>query len=253
MRFDNTVKFILEGVKSSVTSISMALIMSLSANAKSQYFNKPNEGNISSKMYSQLDNKAIDKKIILDLIKVSPKELQKYSKDSIPLLVGTALRCGIIDSNQIAYILATVEHEAKFGLWMHELSSGKKYEGRKDLNNVNIGDGIKYKGRGYVQLTGRVNYSNWDKTFSKFDLNIENDPEKVVDPVVAAEITVRGMRDGTFRGKKLSDYINKSKVNFYAARNIINGDVKKNGKLIEGYAKKYANILNNYKNYFENF
>ena len=57
---------------------------------------------------------------------------------------------------------------------MKELASGDDYEGRIDIGNTQPGDGRKYKGAGFIQLTGRANYSD----FSKY----MNDP-KVMDGV----------------------------------------------------------------------
>jgi putative chitinase len=74
--------------------------------------------------------------------------LQKYQIDSL-------LR--------VHHFLAQVLHESGCFQYFEELASGKIYEGRKDLGNVNPGDGVTYKGRGLIQVTGRANYAQISK------------------------------------------------------------------------------------------
>lgn len=64
----------------------------------------------------------------------------------------------IATPKQQAMFLAQVCHESGSLRYTLELASGSAYEGRIDLGNVMPGDGVKYKGRGLIQLTGRTNY-----------------------------------------------------------------------------------------------
>lgn len=68
----------------------------------------------------------------------------------------------------------------------------KMYEGRKDLGNTEPGDGAKYKGRGYIQITGRYNYGKYGKLIG---IDLVSDPEKAKDPEIAAKIACLYIRD----------------------------------------------------------
>jgi putative chitinase len=75
-----------------------------------------------------------------------------------PLLSDAMARFGIDTEEEIVEFIAQISHESGEGQWLKELASGVAYEGRKDLGNTEAGDGVRYKGRGLIQCTGRVNY-----------------------------------------------------------------------------------------------
>jgi len=147
-------------------------------------------------------------------------EIRQYAQVSVPVILSEAERSGVTDAGQIAYILATTELESQLGLFMEEIASGEQYEGRQDLGNTQPGDGVRFKGRGYVQITGRRNYTDWSQ---RLGIDLVGNPELAEQADIAAKILVQGMRDGTFTGKELSDYINGGNRDFVNARQIVNG------------------------------
>jgi len=90
-----------------------------------------------------------------------------------------------IDSPQeFAHFLAQACHETDHFKTTKEYASGKAYEGRLDLGNKNPGDGVRFKGRGIFQTTGRNNYLLLGIKKGKRDLFINN-PELLEQPEYA--------------------------------------------------------------------
>jgi putative chitinase len=71
---------------------------------------------------------------------------------------------GEIDTSaRVSEFLAQACLETDYFRVLEEYASGKAYEGRKDLGNTVAGDGVKFKGRGIFQCTGRANYAAYGK------------------------------------------------------------------------------------------
>ncbi|MDD4852968.1 MAG: glycoside hydrolase [Acinetobacter towneri] len=96
---------------------------------------------------------------------------------------------GILDNSlRLIHFLAQLAHESGNFRYMEEIASGAAYEGRKDLGNVNKGDGVRYKGRGPIQLTGRANYRRYGQ---QLGIDFENNPEIVAIPSVGLMVACK--------------------------------------------------------------
>lgn len=68
---------------------------------------------------------------------------------------------------------------------VEEIASGLEYEGRRDLGNTQPGDGPRFKGRGYIQITGRANYAHYGTLLG---IDLVDKPDLALDSTIAAGI-----------------------------------------------------------------
>ncbi len=169
------------------------------------------------------------------------------------LLESMEAEQNISNLKQFAYMLATLKHEtANTFRPITELGS-VNYFNRYDPiladtaarrataranGNLARGDGYKYRGRGYVQITWKNNYK---KLGDALGYDLVDLPDEALNPAIAYKIMSYGMRKGIFTGKKLSDYLNDAGTDYVNARRIINGTDQ--AEKIAGYAEKFEKAL----------
>lgn len=88
-------------------------------------------------------------------------EIKFITDDEVKELNDCLNRFSITTKPRLYHFIAQISHESAGGIYLTELGSGEEYEGRKDLGNTQKGDGVKYKGAGYLQVTGRYNYQKF--------------------------------------------------------------------------------------------
>lgn len=135
-----------------------------------------------------------------------------------------------------AYALATAWHETAHSMQPVKEYGGPSYYTRmydikgqrpalsRSMGNTMPGDGIRYCGRGYVQLTWKTNYRRAE---NELGVKLEANPDLAMNPDIAARIMRCGMDEGWFTGKAFSHFLPKvgtaDRVAFINARRIING------------------------------
>lgn len=100
-----------------------------------------------------------------------------------PLLVTYMQRYNITGAMCEAAFLAQIIHESGSFRYTKELADGLAYEGRNDLGNINPGDGVRFKGRGLIQITGRANYRQISDALG---IDFVSKPELLEQPTYAA-------------------------------------------------------------------
>lgn len=119
-----------------------------------------------------------------DILKACMPLASKENIEKFVYPLNTTIEKYFINTPQrLSMFLAQLAHESGSLRYVRELADGKGYEGRKDLGNINPGDGIKFKGRGLIQITGRTNYKLLTESLK---VDFISHPEKLEEPEYAA-------------------------------------------------------------------
>jgi putative chitinase len=127
--------------------------------------------------------------VTLALLRVAAPETQAYTLERyVEAINATCDEFDIDTPARIAAFLAQVAHESGGFRYVRELASGSAYEGRADLGNTQFGDGVRFAGRGLIQLTGRANYTAASLALCD-DLRLTLAPQLVERPDLAARVS----------------------------------------------------------------
>jgi putative chitinase len=148
-------------------------------------------------------------------------------KTNLPFVLAALDARGLHDRSMVLMALATIRAETEPFLPLEEGQSKFNtspsghpfdlYDNRKDLGNTGPPDGASFKGRGFVQLTGRSNYRHYGPLLST-PADLEAQPALAADAATAAALLALFLGD---RELQIKDAL--LHHNMQAARRLVNG------------------------------
>ncbi len=158
---------------------------------------------------------------------VSP-EVRPEARKNLPIIASALKQEGILNTNVLAYALATIEHETA-----GTFEPIEEIQGRKSARRLGYEGGTDYFGRGFIQITHLRNYKTFGERIGMGDALVKN-PSLALKADVSARILAAYFVDN---GVALAA----SNGNFVAARRAINPDAQ--GWWIATLAWKFLNAL----------
>lgn len=161
----------------------------------------------------------------INVSKMFPQTPISHIKANLPFVLEALKNAGLADKQMVLMALATIRAETA---GFEPVSEGKSkyntspnghpfdlYDNRKDLGNRGKPDGDQYKGRGFVQLTGRANYAKFGK---EINLDLVNQPDLANQPSIAAQLLAQFLKNSE---GKIRAFLNDHDL--AGARKVVNG------------------------------
>ena len=129
------------------------------------------------------DDLTVDHLVQIVAHKVSDAKVRPHAKDLLPGIKEVMKEHAINTPLRMAHFLAQTAHEGGSYMRMTEMGGDSyfdKYEFASRLGNTEKGDGLRFKGRGLIQLTGRHNYTEFGKSVGE-DFTTEPNNEKLAE------------------------------------------------------------------------
>ena len=146
-------------------------------------------------------------------------------KLNLPVVLNSLASASLADKMMVLMALGTIRAETESFL---PISEGRSrfntspsghpfdlYDNRKDLGNTGPTDGERFRGRGFIQLTGRDNYTRYSKEIGE---DLVTNPESANDPVIAAKLLARFIAD---RERPIREAL--AENDLATARRLVNG------------------------------
>jgi len=164
-----------------------------------------------------------------------PAQAQGNIEAAAPYLRAALQEFQITDRRMIAAIIATIAVETpRFENYEEPESRGSAYDGRPGLGNTQQGDGVLFRGRGYIGLTGRANYTAMSTRLGLGNRLVVS-PEDAATPEIACRVLVAWFAD---RQASLRPALERGELG--QARRIVAGSATRD---IERFATVYNKVL----------
>jgi predicted chitinase len=169
-------------------------------------------------------------RVTVDLVaKLFPWASVANIEQYLPFILKALTEAELVDKNMVLMALATIRVETGGFCPISELPSKYNtlppgppfnlYDQRADLGNLGPPDGERFRGRGFIQLTGRDNYKRYGQKIGLDNQLIEN-PELANSPQIAGKLLATFLKD---KEKKIREALQEGRLD--AARRLVNGGV----------------------------